>query len=67
MKYTAIQDYDRVRKFCEEHNQPAYEPSGKSWQRIEDATAAMMKQLALLNLDFKINLNRGADYYLSLV
>lgn len=62
MKITAVEDYDKVMAYCVVYGLPVHEPKGKSWQRIEDATALMIK-----NMDsFPKSLNRGFSYYKTL-
>ena len=63
MKVTAVEDYDKVMAYCVVYDLPVFEPKGKSWQRVEDATAEMLKNIEA----FPKPLNRGASYYKSLL
>lgn len=62
MKATAIEDFNRVKIFCNENNQTVFEPSKLTTHKIEDATAEMLHPIA----NFPHYLNRGFEYYKSL-
>jgi len=65
MKMDAQADYEVVFNHCIEMELPTYFPKGKSWQKIEDATAAMLKNIKDPASIFK--LHRGVAYYQSLI
>lgn len=62
MKSTALEDYEAVSKLYAETGKIAIEPKGKHWHKVENATAAMVKELP----DCDVYLNRGLKYYKSL-
>jgi len=63
MKQDALYDYEIIRALCLQSEKKIYEPKGKSWQKIEDATALMLSQFESVD----IKLMRGASYYKSLI
>ncbi len=65
-KQTAIEDYNAVRDVCIKTGHHPIEPKGKSWQKIEDATAAMVKVFTVADKQLLPYLNRGVDYYYSI-
>lgn len=64
MAMTAKQDYETVKSLCRQLCQKPIEPKGKSWQKVEDATATMIKLIP--NEVGILKLNRGVSYYQSL-
>lgn len=64
-KMDAQRDYDTVRTIAEKHNLQVFEPKGKHWHKIEDATAAMLKQEDF-PADEQLQLFRGLSYYMTL-
>ena len=64
MTMTAKQDYEVVKSLCQQLCLHPVEPKGKSWQKIEDATSAMVKLIP--NEVEPLKLNRGVSYYKSL-
>jgi len=57
-------DYNRTKAYCQKNNKPIHKPKGKSWQKIEDATALMIKQFNGFEIGF--TLLRGISYYQTL-
>lgn len=65
MLQTAIADYNLVVEYLNTVGlkELIRIPRGASWQKVEDATALMIKSVAVLP---ELRLNRGLDYYKSL-
>lgn len=62
MKMTAIEDYNRVKIHCIDHNVSVIEPKKLTTKHIENATAEMIHPM----INFPYYLNRGFNYYKSL-
>jgi hypothetical protein len=65
LKQDALEDYEKVKAICISSGYQIVEPTGKHWHRIEDATAKMIKQFTMQEMD-KLDLHRGVDYYCDL-